>query len=249
MRGKKQKKQKRKKLDPQQMELRVKVAAQAIRNRFVSLRAALDDLKGSVFGVRPRSAWDDPLLAARYQNRVMTAFLLLYHLRDDARRLARRLGVDPVIVERFAEGSLPVQVCIRAGDTWKHGLGGQSRNATIMNGLILIVKTPKGTAMTPESEALVNGAHVIDVDHGTFNSDVIITDALHDWIRLLASELSLDLTSEVEGWLPRRPPPDAIVIPRGEHVEVPEGSYLVIPLPQEDAAPFVQDLRRRLGEA
>ena len=218
----KKKRKKQKKLDPQQVEERIKVAANVIRDRFFSLRAALEDLKSSAFGVRPRAAWDDPLLVVQYQNRAMTAFLHLYHLRDDARRLASRLGLDPVIVERFTEGSLPVQVCIRAGDTWKHGLGGRNRNATITNGLLLVIKYPPGTVHTPESDALVIGAHVVDVDHGSFSSDVIITDAIHDWIRLLASDLNLDLASEVDGWLPRRPPSDAIFIRPGEHPSVPE---------------------------
>lgn len=225
------------------------MAAQAIRDRFFSLRAALEDLKPRALGVRPRSAWDDPLLVAQYQNRVMTAFLHLYHLRDDVLRLARRLELDVKVIHRFVNGSLPISLCIRAGETSKHGLGGHSRNATITNGLLLVIKYAPGTVPTPESDTIVTGAHVVDVDHGTFSSDTIITDALHDWIRLLASELSLDLTSEVEGWLPRRPPSDAIFIPSGVHASVPEGSYLVMPLPQEAAAPFVQDLPRRLGEA
>jgi hypothetical protein len=242
------KRKKQKKLGAQQVEPRTKVAAQAIRDRFFSLRAALEDLKPGAFGVKPRSAWDDPLLAAQYQNRVKTAFLLLYHLRDDALRLARRLGIDVAVVHRFIKDSLPIQLCIRAGDTWKHGLGGESRNATITNGLLLVIKYRPGTVPTPDSDARVIGAHVVDADHGSFSSDVIITDAIHDWIRLLATDLNLDLASEVAGWLPRRPPSDAIVIPPGEHPSVPEGSYLVIPLPQEATAPFAEDLRRRLEE-
>ncbi len=225
---------------------KAETARDVIRHRFRSLSAAMTDLAPAAFGVRPHNEFQSDVgLPARYENRLVSVFLLLSHLRDDTRRLAKRTGVNPSVVNLFVDRSLPVQLCVRAGDTRKHGLGGRSRNATISNGLIYVVKSPPGEPPSPISDAIVIGMVLVDANHGTFHSHQVIARAIHEWVDFLASELGLDLRQEVDAWLPRKEPD--VVIRQGEsNPTVPLGSVIAFEFSTEITEQLVADVKDRV---
>ena len=158
------------------MDRKIKKAEQAIRERFTAIEAALKDLCPDAFGIlTQQEIVGNKLLATRYQNRLMSMFLLIYHLRDDVRRLAKRRGFEEKIIDDFIRRAQPVSLCIRAGDTHKHGLGGRSKNATISNGLIKVVKAPKGTKPTPSSDVIIIGMMLVDSENVGGNISFIRT--------------------------------------------------------------------------
>ena len=175
----------------------------------------------------------------------MSAFLLLSHLRDDARRLAKRIGVDQSVVSSFVDRSLPVHLCVRAGDTQKHGLGGRSKNATISNGFICVIKSEPGQSPNSSSDTIVEGMVLVDAIHGVFHSHVIIKQAIHDWVNFLASELALDLQQEVDAWLPRKVP-DYVIKQGDPRPTVPLGSVIGFEFPAEIAEKLVADVKERV---
>ena len=174
-------------------------AEQAVRERFRAIEAALEDVKPSAFGVLPYEvAESDSSLRLRYRNRLRVAFLLISHLRDDARRLGKILGVDAKVITDFVQRSLPVTLCVRSGDTTKHGLGGRSKNATVANGFVLVRKVPSGSEPAADDDCLIVGMALADRDHGVFHSHVILEAAMKDWVEFLKTELSLDLMDWAE---------------------------------------------------
>lgn len=225
---------------------KAETAREVIRHRFISLSAAMTDLAPAAFGVRPHNEiQSDVSLPARYENRLVSAFLLLSHLRDDVRRLAKRIGVNPSVVNQFVNQSLAVRLCVRAGDTRKHGLGGRSRNATISNGLICVVKSTPGEPPSPTNDAIVVGMVLVDADHGVFHSHRVIARAIHDWVDFLASELSLDLRQEMDAWLPRKEP-DFIIEQDESNPTVPLGSTIQFEFPTELTEQLVDDVKSKV---
>ncbi len=226
--------------------IKAETARDAIRDRFKSLRAAMTDLAPAAFGIRPHNeVQSDVSLPARYENRLVSAFLLLSHLRDDTRRLAKWTGVNSSVVNQFVDQSLAVRLCVRAGDTRKHGLGGRSRNATISNGLIYVVESTPGESPSPISDAMVVGMVLVDADHGTFHTHTVIVRAIHEWVDFLASELGLDLRQEVDAWLPRKEPD--VVVRQGEsNPTVPLGSTIAFEFPAEITEQLVADVKDRV---
>ncbi|MBW8041372.1 MAG: hypothetical protein FVQ85_15420 [Planctomycetes bacterium] len=228
---------------------KIKKAEQAIRDRFIAIEAALNDLSPNAFGDLTRDVIDkDNLLQARYQNRLMSMFLLIYHLRDDVCRLVKRRGLKKEIVGDFIKQSLPVSLCIRVGDTHKHGLGGRSKNATIPNGLIVVYKTPKGTDTTPSDKAIVIGMALVDSLHGVFHSHVVIEQAVWDWIGFLAKELKFDLTEWLKCGL-QSISKQIVNLPPDAHATVQEGSVVAFELPKDLSKRMIKDVKKRAQDS
>ena len=230
---------------------KIKKAEQATKDRFIEIEAALSDLSPNAFGDLTRYVIEkDKLLQARYQNRLMSMFLLIYHLRDDVRRLVKRRSLRKEIVEDFIKQSLPVSLCIRAGNTHKHGLGGRSKskNATIPNGLLIVYRTPKGVDPTPSDKAIIIGMALVDRRNGVFHSDVVIEQAIRDWVGFLAKELQFDLTE----WLKRCLPSISkkiVVLPPDAHTVVPEGSTVAFEFPRDLSKRMIGDVKRRAQDS
>ena len=230
------------------MDRKIKKAEQAIRERFTAIEAALKDLCPDAFGIlTQQEIVGNKLLAARYQNRLMSMFLLIYHLRDDVRRLAKRRGFEEKIIDDFIRRAQPVSLCIRAGDTHKHGLGGRSKNATISNGLIKVVKAPKGTKPTPSSDVIIIGMMLVDSEHGVYHSQVVIEQAIGNWVQFLNNEFNLDLTD----WLRRCfPPRQGPIVPLSSRrrTTVPEGATVTLEFPEDLTQRLVDDVQKRARE-
>ena len=205
---------------------------QQIIDRLAEIEAALADLQPSAFGIHPvKDLGADGLVQRQYKNRLQAAFLLLYHLQDDVKRFAKRKGGNKQAVNDFVAKSLWVKLCVRAGDTHKHGLGGRSKNATIVHGLIYVVKTDEAKSPSPASDAIVVGMTVADADYGTFPSQRILEGALLDWVQFLSAEYKLDVSDWLSRCIPKGTGPEIQISP-GENPTVPLGSTLTFELPK-----------------
>ena len=224
-------------------------AEQRIIERFDEIEAALFDLKPMEFGIfESQQLTEDGLIQRRYRNRLMSAFLLLYHLKDDVKRLAKRRNLSRSIVDDFVDHSLWVKLCVRAGDTHKHGLGGRSKNATFPNGLLKVVKTRSGEKSSPSNEAIVIGMIIADADHGVFHSKSIIEGALRDWAGFLSAKFNLDLSNWIAHCIPAKPGP-TIELRHDAHPYVPLGATLTMELPQDLQKAIVSDAVKRREES
>ena len=224
-------------------------ATQRIFERFDEIEAALFDLRPAIFGTfSSQQLTEDSLIQRRYRNRLMSAFLLLYHLKDDVKRLAKRSSLVPTVVDDFVASSRWVTLCVRAGDTHKHGLGGRSRNATIPNGLLTVVKTASGEPLSPKNDAIVIGMVIVDADHGAFHSKSILDGAVRDWARFLGAQFNLNLSSWELGCVPPKQGP-VVRLRHGEHPSVPLGATLEMELPVEIQTGVVADVSKRREEA
>ncbi len=224
-------------------------AEQRIFERFDEIEAALFDLKPMEFGIfKWKQLSEDDLIQRRYRNRLMSVFLLLYHLQDDVKRLSKRRKLPPSIVNDFVDHSLWVKLCVRAGNTHKHGLGGRSRNATFPNGLLIVVKTRSGEKSSPSNEAIVIGMIVADADHGVFHSKSIIEGALRDWVEFLTVQFELDLSNWESRCIPTKPGP-TIKLRNKDHPNVPLGATLTMELPEDFQNVVVADAAKRRKES
>lgn len=224
-------------------------AEQRIIERFDEIEAALFDLKPMEFGIfKSQQLAEDGLIQRRYRNRLVGAFLLLYHLQDDVKRLAKRRNFSRSVVNDFVDHSLWVTLCVRAGNTHKHGLGGRSRNATFPNGLLTVVKAQSGEKPSPSNEAIVIGMIIADADHGVFHSKSIIEGALRDWVEFLAVQFELDLSSWLARCIPAKPGP-TIELRNNDHPNVPLGATLTMELPEDIQSAIVADAAKRREES
>ena len=224
-------------------------SAQRINDRFAQIEAALSDLEPSAFGVRPvKELKDGGLIQRRYKNRLQAAFLLLYHLQDDVKRHAKKAGKQKSCIDEFVNQSLCVKLCVRAGNTHKHGLGGRSKNATVITGLIYTVKLEPGHEVTEDSDAIVVDMALADADYGTFPSQRIVQGAIQDWVNFLKSELDLDLSDWLSRCIPKKDaPPIKLSADRGQ--SVPLGSTVTFELPEQLRTLAQQDAAKRRDES
>ena len=228
---------------------KIEKAKQSIIERFASIEAALKDLSPRSFDNLTRELVEqDRLLQAKYENRLMSIFLLIYHLRDDVYRLADRIRCKKDILDVFIKRSLPVTLCIRAGDTHKHGLGGRRRNSTITNGLLMVYRTPKGTKPSKNDKVIIIGMVLVDGKHGVFHSQVVIEQAIRDWIKFLYEAFKIDFSDWLERCLPNRNN-EVIKISTESHATVPQGAKLVFDFKQDLTSKLVEDINTRVRES
>lgn len=224
-------------------------ASQKVLDRLAEIEAALDDLKPSSFGiVKVKDLSSGSFIDRRTRIRLHSAFLLLYHLKDDVKKLARKRRLPKTAIDEFANQSLWVKLCIRAGDTHKHGLGGRSRNATLASGFIYAVKVTPDEKPSSDSEAIVIGMIVSDADLGTFHSQKILEGALRDWAEFLNAKFGIDISALVSRCFPASEGPTLKVKP-DEHPSVPLGATLIFELPEKIRDLAQQNSARRRDES
>lgn len=228
---------------------RVAAAEQAVRKRMDAIGVAYEDVQPKPFGTLTAGQLaQDPKISIRYQNRLMTLLLLISHLRDDARRLAKRKGLKNKVVDEFVGSSTVVELCVRAGDTRKHGLGGRGKNATIADGLISVQKTKPGESRKPTDQAIIIGMALVDAELGLFHSQVVVERAIREWVRFLGETLEVSVDEEVRAWLPEHPPIHTHVR-AGVHGVVPLGSLVTMEFPPDMVSKLVDDVRKRSENA
>jgi len=213
------------------MKSKIDNKVEKIYQRLSEIEAAVSDVSPSSFGVKKvRELQGGGIVEMQFKNRLQSVFILLYHVLDDARRLAKVKKIKKTTVDEFSKKSLWVNLCIRAGNTHKHGLGDRSKNGTLLNGLIYVVKVGPNDQQTPESDALLIGMAVADADYGTFPSQKLIEGALLDWRTFLNKVLDVDISTWVNRCIPDKS--KAVPLQQGENIEVPLGTTLTFEIPK-----------------
>jgi hypothetical protein len=185
----------------------VATAEAKILDRFRGIEAALHDLRPEQFALAtaPERAGDRMSFDV-HRNRVAVLLINLYHLKDDARGLARARGLGKELVEELCRNKVAVDLCVKAGDTYKHGVGGRAGNNTVI-GYEVLVCHQEGPEPQP-TDAVANTLMLV-VDNGgeQHQSDLLAAEALRDWAAFLEGTLRMTLPAWVKGWTPIAPAP------------------------------------------
>jgi hypothetical protein len=184
----------------------IATAVEKINERLRNIGAALRDLRPSQFAGTTDERMSDSVTIDIHRNRVFTLLINLYHLKDDARGLARACGLDKEVVEAFCRDTPAVDLCIKAGDTYKHGRGGRAKNNTVIDYEVTFVEQKEGE---PQPTDPVVGAVmlVVDKDGEPHQSDLLAGEALREWADFLEKTLGVTSPAWVSSWLPGAPKP------------------------------------------
>jgi hypothetical protein len=178
-----------------------------ISERLRHIKAGFEDVTPPRLGLTDvMRRVDDKLGADILHKRSAALALDLYHLKDDARGLARRTIGSADVVEEFCERSRAVRLCISFGDTYKHGVGGRSRNNTVMPyELMFAEKSGPRAAVT---DRVIGSVMLIVDDEGEPHQfDLIAKEAMRDWLAFLRDTLSFDITEWGSLWNEQSAPP------------------------------------------
>jgi hypothetical protein len=178
-------------------------AVKKVLDRLRLIDAAYFDIESSRFaeaGLQdlPRDNMTGDVL----KNRVALLLLNLYHLRDDARGLARRKGIDKKVVDEFCENTPEISICIKAGDTYKHGIGGRDNNNTVIEHDVAAF-IQQGAEPSPHDPMIGLFNLVIDENGDARQSNLLAADAMHEWIHFLENSFGLDLLGWRRKWTKR----------------------------------------------
>jgi hypothetical protein len=184
----------------------IATAVEKINERLRNIEAALHDLRPSQFGGTSDERARDRMAIGVHRNRVFTLLINLYHLKDDACGLARARGLDKEVVEAFCRDTTAVDRCIKAGDTYKHGRGGRSKNNTLIAYEVQAIEQQGAGPLTTDP---IIGAFmlVVDKDGVPHQSDLLAGEAIREWARFLETTLGATLPTWVSNWMPGAPKP------------------------------------------
>ena len=219
---------------------KVAAARQAVIDGLARAEAAMKALRpgGSV---ELAAEADSEGFRLQLENRIMLSAVTLQRLKDRVKRLLRRLSEDPRTLEHSLNASLAIRVTDRLSDTWKHGLGGQQRNATILNGVLRVHRADGYRDSEGRERVMVYGMMVCDATEGAFHSSDLLRAAVRDWAAIL-----LAWVPEAQSWAERIDPSDNRPVrplsPASMNM-VPLGSIVTVPLP----ASFVSTMKREAG--
>ena len=178
----------------------VEDAESKVRRRLRDIDAALADLSINRLGYRTaHEAVMDQTAFGIYRNRLAILMLSIYHLRDDVRGLARAKGFDKNYVDSFSSKSKAVNLCIKAGDTYKHGVGGRDKNNTVMEYSVLIAHQ-QGSTPSPQDHLVNHVFLVVDESGEPHQSDLLAMEAIKDWLKFLSTEMAMDVSSWEAKW-------------------------------------------------
>ncbi len=175
-------------------------AEKKIVERLRAIEAALHDLDPTQF--RQETGWTratNPIAFRVHRNRIALLLLNLYHLRDDARGLARRKGLDQASVDGFCNNSAAISLSIKAGDTYKHGIGGRAGNNTVIEYEAVICRQD-GNEPRPTDPVVNVVLLIIDENGEPHQSDALAVEALRDWLQFLEQQLGLDIDEWRQKW-------------------------------------------------
>jgi hypothetical protein len=158
-------------------------------------------------------------------------------LEDATRRLLKRLGQDINSFETLLAASLAIRVTSRLVNSWKHGLGGQRKNATILNGVLTVHRNDGWRDEQGEERVHVLGMMVTDAVEGAFSSNDLFVQCVRDWGALLEP-----LVPEAKPWVERVVPG-----PKGAVVKVSAGTKPVVPLGATVVFDIPEQLRNLLA--
>ena len=172
-------------------------AQDKVYSRLRSINAALNDL--NIANRQEFATMRDlqPKYLEVSRNRAATLLLAIYHLKDDVRGLARALGRSGKIVDTFCSQTTFITTCIDAGDTFKHGVGGHSKNYTVISHFAVVSHKPEGS---DKSTILAIIPIVVDREGKPHQADQLARAAMREWIPFLRDNLQLDTSSYENDW-------------------------------------------------
>jgi len=172
-------------------------AKDKIRARLESIDAALADLAVLVH-THPTGGALSKMDIDIHRNRLASLILGIYHLKDDAKGLARLKGLDKKAVDDFVASCPAVSMCVKAGDTYKHGVGGRGGNSMVMGYEIHFMKR-KGDKPSIDDPLVGLAMLIVDEKGVPHQSDVLAKEALHDWLPFLRG-LGVDVSEREKKW-------------------------------------------------
>lgn len=225
---------------------KIETARAALADCLGGVEAAVKDLRPGGVSIERASVVETPVYRHRLQNRILLVVLSLQRLEDAARRLLKRLGRDTRSFDKTLRSSIPIRVTGRLANSWKHGLGGQRRNATVLNGVLAVHRDDGYRDAAGQERVNVLGMLVTDATDGAFASSTLLSAAVRQWGSLLQPVLS-----EAPAWAERvfpEPRGPVVELPQGVKAVVPLGATVVFALPGEIQAEMTAEARRR-GES
>jgi hypothetical protein len=173
-----------------------------VADRLRCIDAALKDLTPDRLGRQTgHQRASDQDFVGIYRNRLATLMLSIYHLRDDARGLAREKGIGADAVDQFCASPKAVSLCIKAGDTYKHGVGGRSKNNTVTEYFVSCLQQ-SGNEPVPGDPVIGEFCLIVDETGEPHQSDLLAREAISDWLFFLRDRLGVDI-SEWSKWFPQ----------------------------------------------
>ena len=222
-------------------------ATEAVLDRMAAVEAAVADLRDPAITFPLYAETKTGAFRYKLQNRILTAALLLTHLEDAARRLAKRLGVSPADVSQ--PKSVALQILRRLSNSWKHGLGGKQADGAVLNGILMVQRRESANAARPAPDATVHvvGMMVGDSQEGACPSSNVIDNAIKYWGALLAIWVP-----EAADWANR-----CVLKPKGPVIQLksdganaaPAGATVVMEVSPELSDKFSKDVKRRIAKS
>lgn len=222
---------------------KVKSARESLIEALRSSEVALGDLR-SHFGVQLLDVATSDQYLHKATNRVQMVALALQRIEGSSRRLLKRLGIDTTNV---LAASQAIRVNSRLANAWKHGMGGQAGNATMLNGFIRVRRADGYLTETGKERVHVVGMIVVDAVEGAFASNTLFETCIRDWVQLLQPILN-----EAHGWGDRAapmPPGPAVALPTNVRSVVPLGATIRFTIPTELEAALKAEAQHRSTSA
>src|SRR5687767_3760621 len=117
---------------------KIQTARAALSECLAGVELALADLHSANLSIQYADLIETLPFITQLQKNIVMVALSLQRIEDAARRLIKRLNVDLNAHDERALASLPIQVTGRLANSWKHGLGGQKAEATVLNGVLSV---------------------------------------------------------------------------------------------------------------
>jgi hypothetical protein len=222
---------------------KVEAARVALSDCFAGVEAAVEDLQPGGLFIELASVVQTPVFRHRLQNRILLVTLSLQRLEDASRRLLKRLGHDTRSFDKALRSSVPIRVAGRLANSWKHGLGGQHRNATVLNGVLAVHRSDGFLDTSGQERVHVLGMLVTDAADGAFASSTLLSHAVRQW-----GSLPQPVLPDAPAWAERvfpEPKGPVVELPQGVKAVVPLGATVVSTLPDQLRATMTAEAKRR----
>lgn len=176
-------------------------AVKAIQDRLRSIEAGFADCGIAVMTGKQNAELHTSLqLQQIHQNRVTSLFISIAHLKDDCKRWGKTAGVSAKQVDDFCASSPAIALVIKVADTAKHGLGGHSKNNSLL-GYQIVLHKQSGSKPQPFDPIVDLFWLVVDTDGEPQQSNLLLSEAIHKWLIFLNAS-GLDVNEWIEQWKP-----------------------------------------------
>lgn len=224
---------------------KIDAARSALTGCLAGVESAVGRLRSDYHTIQNASTLENAQFSHDFQNSTLMVALSLQRLEDASRRLIKRLRHDTKSFDKSLQSSIPILVTGRLANSWKHGLGGQQMNATVLNGIASIRRGDGYRDESGQERVRVIGMMVADSEYGTFVSTQLFELAVRHWALLLrpvvptASEWAARILPHVKG--------SVIDITRHTQASVPLGATMFVELPG-DLQSLLKDDAKKRGE-